>query len=87
MPDGARLYVQNRQIQSLARPDGVSLLPYVQAIRALLVQTGALTLVVEEAEFTIGSGTCARLATDSHYGYRNGGSEPVRFVRATRIVS
>ena len=53
----------------------------------LLVQAGDLTLVVEEAEYTLGSGTCARLATDCHYGYRNRGSEPVRFVRATRLAS
>src|SRR4051812_19126218 len=45
-PDGARLYVQNRQIQSLARPGGVSLLPYVQAMRALLVQTGARRVAI-----------------------------------------
>jgi spermidine synthase len=44
--DGARLYVQNRQIQSMARPDGVSLLPYVQAMRAVLVQAGARRIAV-----------------------------------------
>ncbi len=45
-PDGARLYVQNQQIQSLARPGGVSLLPYVQAMRALLVQTTARRVAI-----------------------------------------
>ncbi len=36
--DGARAYLQNGQLQSWALPGGVSLIAYVQAIRAILVQ-------------------------------------------------
>lgn len=45
-PDGARLYIQNHQVQSMAMPGGVSLLPYVQAMRAVLLQAGARRIAV-----------------------------------------
>jgi transcriptional regulator with XRE-family HTH domain len=53
----------------------------------VLVRSGTLTIVVEDEAYTLGPGTAARLATDNRYGYRNHGSEPVRFVRTTRIAS
>jgi mannose-6-phosphate isomerase-like protein (cupin superfamily) len=53
----------------------------------LLVESGDLTLVVEGAEYTVAAGSCARLGTDARYAYRNNGTGPVRFVRATRVTS
>ena len=44
--DGARLYLQNEQLQCLARPGGVSLFAYVQAMRAILLQVGARRVAV-----------------------------------------
>jgi hypothetical protein len=44
--DGARLYLQNQQPQSFAKPGGVSLFSYVQAMRAVLLQSGALRIAV-----------------------------------------
>jgi spermidine synthase len=44
--DGARLYVQDGQLQSFARPGGASLFAYVQAMRAVLVQAGAQRIAV-----------------------------------------
>src|SRR5579863_8530437 len=44
--DGARLYLQNEQLQCLARPGGVSLFGYVQAMRAILLQVGARRVAV-----------------------------------------
>jgi predicted membrane-bound spermidine synthase len=36
--DGARLYLQDEQLQSFALPGGVSLFPYIQAMRSILLQ-------------------------------------------------
>ena len=44
--DGARLYLQNEQLQSFARPGGVSLFSYVQAMRAVLLHSGAQRIAV-----------------------------------------
>ncbi len=44
--DGARIYVQNGQIQSLARPGGESLLAYIQAMHAILVAAGCRRVLV-----------------------------------------
>ena len=44
--DGARLYLQNAQLQSLARPDGASLLAYNQAIRGVLLQVGCRRVAI-----------------------------------------
>ncbi|MBI3514562.1 MAG: fused MFS/spermidine synthase [Proteobacteria bacterium] len=37
--DGARLYLQNDQVQSFAQPGGNSLVAYVQAMRSVLLQS------------------------------------------------
>jgi hypothetical protein len=44
--DGARLYLQDEQLQSFARPGGTSLFPYIQAMRAILVQTKVQRIAV-----------------------------------------
>jgi hypothetical protein len=44
--DGARLYLQDEQLQSFARPGGVSLFGYVQAMRAVLLQAGAQRIAI-----------------------------------------
>ena len=54
--DGARLYLQNEQPQCLARPGGVSLFAYIQAMRAILLQVGARRVaVLGAAGGTLGS--------------------------------
>jgi hypothetical protein len=44
--DGARLYVQNEQVESFALPGGTSLLGYVQAMRAVLLAAGSQRVAV-----------------------------------------
>jgi len=44
--DGARLYLQGEQLQSMARPGGVSLFPYVQAMRSILLHSRAQRIAV-----------------------------------------
>lgn len=44
--DGARLYLQNEQLQSFAQPGGVSLFAYIQAMRSILLQAGARRIAV-----------------------------------------
>ena len=44
--DGARLYLQDEQLQSFARPGGVSLFAYVQAMRSVLLQSCAQRIAV-----------------------------------------
>ncbi len=49
----------------------------------LIVESGELTLLVDDDRYTVAAGSCARLATDTRYVYRNDGGAEVRFVRAT----
>jgi predicted membrane-bound spermidine synthase len=44
--DGARLYLENEQLQSFALPGGSSLFPYVQAVRAILLQVKSQHIAV-----------------------------------------
>jgi transcriptional regulator with XRE-family HTH domain len=53
----------------------------------LLVLSGELTLEVDGDDYRVSTGSCARLGTDTRYTYRNDGTQPVRFVRATRVTS
>lgn len=64
--DGARLYLQDEQLQSFARPGGVSLFPYIQAMRSILVQARAQRIAVLGA----GGGTLATMLAQS-------GAQPV----------
>jgi predicted membrane-bound spermidine synthase len=64
--DGARLYLQNEQMQSFARPGGVSLFPYIQAIRSILLQTKAQRIAMLGAA----GGTLATMMAQS-------GAQPV----------
>src|SRR5271170_1733301 len=64
--DGARLYLQDEQLQSFARPGGVSLFPYIQAMRSILVQARAQRIAVLGAA----GGTLATMMAQS-------GAQPV----------
>src|SRR5258708_16465572 len=62
--DGARLYLQNDQVQSFAQPGGNSLVAYVQAMRAVLLQTGHRRVaVLGAAGGTLGTMLAAAGAT------------------------
>ncbi|MFU8875735.1 helix-turn-helix domain-containing protein [Micromonospora sp. SL4-19] len=53
-----------------------------------LVISGVLTLIADGHDDTVlDTGASARLATDRDYGYRNDGSEPVRFIRVTHVTA